>query len=250
MYKVKEVSEITGISVRMLHHYDKIGLLKPTAISESGYRLYNDNDLNLIQQILIYRELDFSLKEIKEILGNENLDLKERLKTQKQLIIDKRNRLNKIVETIENTIKDMEGEFIMNKKKGMFEGFDIEKHNKLYEDETYDKYGDSDAYKESKEKTSKYSKEDWNNIIGQIDGVYRELAELKDRDVSDEKVQELIHNWRMIITKNFYNCSIEIFSGLADMYIYDERFTKSIDKYGEGFTNFLSEAMKYYCDTN
>lgn len=89
MYKVKEVSEITGISVRMLHHYDKIGLLKPTAISESGYRLYNDNDLNLIQQILIYRELDFSLKEIKEILGNENLNLKERLKTQKQLIIDK-----------------------------------------------------------------------------------------------------------------------------------------------------------------
>lgn len=135
-------------------------------------------------------------------------------------------------------------------KKGMFEGFDIEKHNKLYEDETYDKYGDSDAYKESKEKTSKYSKEDWNNIIGQIDGVYRELAELKDRDVSDEKVQELVHNWRMIITKNFYNCSIEIFSGLADMYIYDKRFTKNIDKYGEGFTNFLSEAMKYYCDTN
>ena len=78
----------------------------------------------------------------------------------------------------------------------------------------------------------------------------KELAELKDRDVSDEKVQELVHNWRMIITKNFYNCSIEIFSGLADMYIYDERFTKNIDKYGEGFTNFLSEAMKYYCDTN
>lgn len=249
MYRVKEISELTGISVRMLHHYDKIGLLRPTAISESGYRLYNDNDLNLIQQILIYRELDFSLKEIKEILGNENLDLKERLKTQKQLIIDKRNRLNKIVETIENTIKDIEGEFIMNKK-GMFEGFDIEKHNKLYEDEVEKKYGESDTYKESKKKTSKYSKEDWNNIIGEIDGVYRELAELKDRDVSDERVQELVHNWRMLITKNFYNCSVEIFRGLADMYIYDERFTKNIDKYGEGFTNFLSEAMKYYCDTN
>lgn len=92
MYRVKEVSELTGISVRMLHHYDKIGLLRPTAISESGYRLYNDNNLKLIQQILIYRELDFSLKEIKEILSNENLDLKETLRTQKQFIIDKRNR--------------------------------------------------------------------------------------------------------------------------------------------------------------
>lgn len=248
MYKVKEVSEITGVSIRMLHHYDKIGLLRPTAISNAGYRLYDDKDLELIQQILIYRELDFSLKEIKDILNN-NLDLRKLLKLQKQLIIDKRDKLNKIVDTIENTIKNMEGEIIM-EKKGMFEGFDIEKHNKLYEDEVEKKYGESDAYKESKKKTSKYSKEDWNNIIDEMDGVYRELAELKDRDVSDEKVQALVHNWRMLITKNFYNCSVEIFSGLADMYIYDERFTKNIDKYGEGFANFLSEAMKYYCDRN
>ncbi|MDZ5254566.1 MerR family transcriptional regulator [Clostridium sp. LIBA-8841] len=249
MYKVKEVSEITGVSIRMLHHYDKIGLLRPTAISNAGYRLYDDKDLELIQQILIYRELDFSLKEIKDILNNNNLDLRKLLKLQKQLIIDKRDKLNKIVDTIENTIKNMEGEIIM-EKKGMFEGFDIEKHNKLYEDEVEKKYGESDAYNESKKKTSKYSKEDWNNIMEEIDGVYRELAELKDRDVSDEKVQELVHNWRMLITKNFYNCSIEIFSGLADMYIYDERFTKNIDKYGEGFANFLSEAMKYYCNRN
>ncbi len=249
MYRVKEVSELTGISVRMLHHYDKIGLLRPTAISESGYRLYNDNDLKLIQQILIYRELDFSLKEIKEILSDENLDLKETLRIQKQFIIDKRNRLNKIVETIENTIKDMEGEFIMNKK-GMFEGFDIEKHNKLYEEEVENKYGKSDAYKESKEKTSKYSKEDWNNIMGEIDDLYKNLAELMDRDVSDEEVQSLVHQWRLLISKNFYQCSIEIFKRLADMYIYDERFTKNIDKYGEGFTNFLSEAMNYYCNEN
>ena len=206
-------------------------------------------DLKLIQQILIYRELDFSLKEIKEILSNENLDLKETLRIQKQFIIDKRNRLNKIVETIENTIKDMEGEFIMNKK-GMFEGFDIEKHNKLYEEEVENKYGKSDAYKESKEKTSKYSKEDWNNIIGEIDDLYKNLAELMDREVSDEEVQSLVHQWRMLISKNFYQCSIEIFKGLADMYIYDERFTKNIDKYGEGFTNFLSEAMNYYCNEN
>lgn len=249
MYKVKEVSNITGISIRMLHHYDKIGLLKPTDMSEAGYRLYNDKDLEKIQQILIYRELDFSLKEIKDILFNNKENLKETLKSQKNLIIEKRNRLNRIVETIEKTINGMEGDLVMSKK-GMFEGFDIDKHNKLYEKEVEKKYGESDAYKESKKKTSKYSKEDWNNIMEQIDGVYRELAELKDRDVSDEKVQALVHNWRMIISKNFYNCSVEIFSGLADMYIYDERFTKNIDKYGEGFAGFLSEAMKYYCDRN
>lgn len=249
MYKVKEVSDLTGISIRMLHHYDKINLLKPSNLSEAGYRLYSDGDLEVLQQILIYRELDFSLKEIREILDDKNFDLKDALISQKKLIIEKRNRLNKIIDTIENTIKHVEEETSMSKK-GMFEGLNVNKHIKKYEKEVEEKYGENEAYKESKKRTVKYSKEDWNNINSEIDILYKELAKLKDRDVSDENVQELVNQWRMLISNNFYNCTIEIFRGLADMYIYDERFTKNIDKYGEGFTEFLSEAMKYYCDKN
>ncbi|MGG5460398.1 MerR family transcriptional regulator [Clostridium sp. B9] len=249
MYKVKEVSDLTGISIRMLHHYDKINLLKPSNLSEAGYRLYSDGDLEVLQQILIYRELDFSLKEIREILDDKNFDLKDALISQKKLIIEKRNRLNKIIDTIENTIKHVEEETSMSKK-GMFEGLNVNKHIKKYEKEVEEKYGENEAYKESKKRTVKYSKEDWNNINSEIDILYKELAKLKDRDVSDENVQELVNQWRMLISNNFYNCTIEIFKGLADMYIYDERFTKNIDKYGEGFTEFLSEAMKYYCDKN
>lgn len=249
MYKVKEVSDLTGISIRMLHHYDKINLLKPSNLSEAGYRLYSEGDLEVLQQILIYRELDFSLKEIREILDDKNFDLKDALISQKKLIIEKRNRLNKIIDTIENTIKHVEEETSMSKK-GMFEGLNVNKHIKKYEKEVEEKYGENEAYKESKKRTVKYSKEDWNNINSEIDILYKELAKLKDRDVSDENVQELVNQWRMLISNNFYNCTIEIFKGLADMYIYDERFTKNIDKYGEGFTEFLSEAMKYYCDKN
>lgn len=249
MYKVKEVSDLTGISIRMLHHYDKINLLKPSNLSEAGYRLYSDGDLEVLQQILIYRELDFSLKEIREILDDKNFDLKDALISQKKLIIEKRNRLNKIIDTIENTIKHVEEETSMSKK-GMFEGLNVNKHIKKYEKEVEEKYGENEAYKESKKRTVKYSKEDWNNINSEIDILYKELAKLKDRDVSDENVQELVNQWRMLISNNFYNCTIEIFRGLADMYIYDERFTKNINKYGEGFTEFLSEAMKYYCDKN
>lgn len=249
MFKVKEVSNITGISVRMLHHYHKINLLNPSSVSEAGYRLYDYKDLEKLQQILIYRELDFPLKEIKDILDNKDFNLKKALLSQKKLIIEKRNRLNNIIETIDKTIKSVEGEYIMDNK-GMFEGLNVNDHIEKYEIEVQDRYGKEEAYKECSEKTRGYEKDKWNKINSEIDSLYKNLSTMKDRDVSDNEVQELINQWRNLISENFYNCTVEIFRGLADMYIYDERFTKNIDKYGEGFTEFLSEAMKYYCNNN
>ena len=103
---------------------------------------------------------------------------------------------------------------------------------------------------ESQGKTSKYSKNDWENIMQEAGAIYEELYKLMDKDPSDEKVQELIQKWRNHITTNFYNCTIEIFRGLALMYVGDERFTKNIDKYGEGLAKFMSDAMNIYCDNN
>ena len=221
MYKINEVSKLTGVSIRMLHYYDKIGLLSPSKRTDSNYRMYNDNDISRLYQILLFKELEFPLQDIERIL-----------------------------ESIDDTIENLGGKTM---SKNNFKAFDYEgvkKHQEKYKEETEKRYGKSNAYKESQEKTSKYSKNDWNDIIKEANLIYIELAKLMDRDPSDEKVQELIEKWRNHITTNFYNCTIEIFRGLALMYIGDERFTKNIDKYGDGLAQFMSDAMNIYCDNN
>lgn len=249
-YKVKEVSKIVGISVRALHHYDEIGLLKPENLTEAGYRLYSDKDLERLQQILFFKELDFSLQEVKEILDNPNFDRKRALKSHKELLVEKKKRIEKIIKSVEKTIDSIEGEIEMDKKE-MFDGFDmseIERIKEKYAEEAKAKYGNTEAYKESEEKTSKYTKEDWNNIQKSTEEIYKKIIDNMDKGVADPKVQAAVGELRQQITDNFYNCTPEIFRGLGDLYVADERFTKNIDKYKEGLAAFLKEAMHYYCD--
>ncbi|WP_305305650.1 MerR family transcriptional regulator [Romboutsia ilealis] len=244
MYKINEVSKLTGVSIRMLHHYDKIKLLEPSKRTDSNYRMYNDDDIARLYQILLFKELEFPLQEIKQILDNKDFDRAKALKLQRNLIFEKKKRLERILESIDDTIENLGGKTM---SKNNFKAFDYEgvkKHQEKYKEETEKRYGKSDTYKESQEKTSKYSKNDWNDIIKEANLIYIELAK------SDEKVQELIEKWRNHITTNFYNCTIEIFRGLALMYIGDERFTKNIDKYGEGLAKFMSDGMNIYCDNN
>lgn len=248
MYMINEISKLTGVSIRMLHHYDKIGLLVPSKRTDANYRMYSDEDVAKLYQILLFKELEFSLQEIKTILQDENFDKEKALKEQRNLIIKKKNRLEKIIESIDDTINNFGGN-VMNKENfKAFDYEDIKKHEEKYKEETERKYGKTDAYKESKEKTSKYSKNDWENIMGEAESIYVELSKLMDKEPSDEQVQLLVEKWRNHITENFYNCTIEIFRGLALMYVADERFTKNIDKYGEGLAQFLSDAMNIYCD--
>ncbi len=244
MYKINEVSKLTGVSIRMLHHYDKIGLLSPSKRSDSNYRLYNEEDILRLYQILLFKELDFSLQDIKQILDDENFDRKEALKVQRQLISEEKKRLERILETIDDTIENLGG--CMNKNN--FKAFDCEKHQEKYKEETEKRYGNTSAYKESQEKTSKYNKNDWNNIMKEAGVIYEELSKLMDKAPGDKSVQELIEKWRNHITTNFYDCNIKIFRGLALMYVADERFTKNIDTYGEGLAQFMSDAMNIYCD--
>ncbi len=250
MYMINEISKLTGVSIRMLHHYDKIGLLIPSKRTDSNYRVYSDEDIARLYQILLFKELEFPLQEIKKILDDENFDKEEALKVQRKLILEKKNRLEKIIESIDDTIENMGGKTMSKKDFKVFSYENIQKHQETYKEEVEQKYGKSDAYKESQEKTSKYSKNDWENIMNEAGYIYEELAKSMDKDPSDDKVQELVEKWRNHISKNFYNCTIEIFRGLALMYVYDERFTKNIDKYGEGLAQFLSDAMNIYCDNN
>ncbi len=250
LYKIKEVSEMAGVTVRTLHHYDSINLLKPYFINDAGYRFYGDEELEKLQQILFFRELDFSLEDIKNFLSSPNFDKTHCLSLHKELLWEKRQRLDNIIASLDKTLISLEGEIEMSKKE-MFNSFDmkaIEDHKAKYAEETKKKYGGSDAYKESQNKTSKYNKDDWQNIMGDASEIYKGLALLMDKDPSTNEVQDLVEKWRSHISKNFYNCTPEIFRGLALMYTADERFTANIDKYGEGLAQFLSDAMIVYCD--
>lgn len=251
MYKVSEVFKLTGVSIRMLHHYDKIGLLIPSEKTASGYRMYSDDDIARLYQILIFKELDFSLADIRKILDDVNFDREEALIQQRKMIENQKKKLDNILGSIDDTILNLRGDGTMSKKSfNAFTYEEVKKHEEKYADETKNKYGHSAAYKESKEKTSKYEKSDWDRVMGEADSIYVKLAKLRDKDVSDIEVQKLVEEWRNHISKNFYNCSIEIFRGLALMYVADERFTKNIDNYGEGLAQFLSDAMNVYCDNN
>jgi len=250
MYMINEISKLTGVSIRMLHHYDKIGLLVPSKRNNSNYRVYSEEDVARLYQILLFKELEFSLKDIKSILDDEGFDKEEALRVQKKLILEKKNRLEKIIESIDDTINNIGGKTMSKKDFKAFSYDEIKAHQEKYKEETKQKYGKSDAYKESKEKTSKYSKNDWENIMEDAGVIYEELAKLMDRNPADDEVQVLVQKWRDYITNNFYNCTIEIFRGLALMYVADERFTNNIDKYGQGLAKFLSDAMNIYCDNN
>lgn len=249
-YKIKDVAEMAGVSVRTLHHYDHIGLLKPETVTAAGYRLYTDHDLERLQQVLFFKELGFSLREIKKILDNPQFDRKKALIAQKKLLLEKKKRLEKIIRSVEKTIASMEGGIEMSKE-DMFQAFDmsaIEKHQQKYAEEVKQTYGHTDAYKESRKKTSKYTKEDWAAIMKEMDAIYKKIADGMDKGPTDPDVQEAVHEWRQHISKNYYECNLEMFRGLGDLYVNDERFTQNIDKYRPGMAAFLREAMHHYCD--
>jgi DNA-binding transcriptional MerR regulator len=248
-YKVKEVADWVGVSVRTLHHYDEIGLLQPESVNHAGYRLYTDRELERLQQILFFRELGFSLQEIKAFLDSPDFDRKRALESHKTLLLQKKKRLNDIINTVNQTLQSLEGGNEMSKQE-MFEGFDmtpIEEHKKQYSAEARLKYGDN-VMDESEKKTNAYSKEDWAKIFAKTEAIYAKIIASMDNGPADPQVQKGVGALRQSITDHYYNCTPEIFRGLGDLYVMDERFTANIDKYHEGLAAFLQKAMHYYCD--
>ncbi|MGE5528188.1 MAG: MerR family transcriptional regulator [Patescibacteria group bacterium] len=248
-YWVKEVAGMAGISVRALHHYDRIGLLKPEAVTPSGYRQYSDRDLQRLQQILFFREIGFNLEEIRGILDRPDFDRGRALRAHRELLTEKKRRLEEIIRTVDRTLKAMEEGRSMEKKE-MFEGFDmaeIEKHQAKYADEVRQKY-DPKVVAECERKTARYTKEDWAAILARGNEIYRRIADAMERGPADPEVQAAVTEWREHITNSFYACTPEIFRGLGDLYVNDHRFTENIDKVKPGLAAFLREAMHVYCD--
>ncbi|ASN03531.1 MerR family transcriptional regulator [Virgibacillus necropolis] len=241
--KVKEVADLVGISVRTLHHYDEIGLFKPNDTTESGYRVYSKNDLATLQQILFFKELGFPLKKIKEIMESPGFDRNEALEVQRNMLLEKRRRMDDMITMINKTIKNTKGEITMSEKE-KFDGFDFS-HNP-YEQEARDRWGDN-AVDDSNEKLGKMSKVQQKELGVEFDVIYKRLATLRHQQPESNAAQEGIDEWYIYLNKvGVY--SLDAFKGLGQMYVDDDRFTKNIDKYGDGLAVFMRDAMAIYAD--
>ncbi|WP_404451000.1 MerR family transcriptional regulator [Virgibacillus necropolis] len=243
--KVKEVADLVGISVRTLHHYDEIGLLTPEDTTDSGYRIYSKNDLTTLQQILFFKELGFPLKKIKEIMVSPSFDRNEALAVQRNMLLEKRRRMDNMISMIDKTIQNSKGEINMSEKE-KFEGFDFS--NNPYEQEARDRWGDK-AVDESNNKINNMSKNEQKALGDEFNALYKKLATLRHQSPESDEAQEGIGEWYDYLNK-VGNYSLDAFKGLGQMYVDDERFTKNIDQFGEGLAVFMRDAMAVYADRN
>ena len=235
--KVKEIAKLSGVSVRTLHHYDDIGLLVPDDATGAGYRLYSEDNLATLQQILFFKELGFPLKEIKELLESPSFDRQKAFEIQRNMLIEKRKKLGEMIETIEKTIQQGKGEYTMTNEE-KFKGFDFSKNP--YEQEARDRWG-NDAVDKANKNAGKFGPE----LGEEMNRIYFKLAELRRLEPSSDESQEAIGEWFYFLNK-MGNYSLEAFAGLGQMYVDDERFTKNIDQFGEGLAVFMRDAMGAY----
>ena len=240
MMTVNEVSRLTGVSIRTLQYYDRIGLLHPAEYTEAGYRLYDDACLERLQQILLFRELEFPLKDIREILDSPSFDRSKALAQQIELLTLKR-------EHIENLIVLAKGIKLIGVKKLTFDAFDTKKIDE-YAARAKASWGDTPAYKEYEERSKGKTKAEMQKINVQIMDIFAEFGAIRDTDPASEQAQALVKKLQVFITENMYTCTNEILSGLGKMYAGGGDFTTNINKYGGGGTaEFAAEAIEIYC---
>lgn len=240
MKTVNEVSKITGVSVRTLHYYDTIGLLKPTQVTQAGYRLYNDTALEKLQIILIFRELQFPLKEIKKILEHPHFNLKEALEAQIKLLELQQVHIEKLI-SLAHQIQE-EG---VNKMD--FKTFDNTEFHQ-YAAEVKERWGTTKEYEEYSKKIENKSEQELKDTQKQLMDLFAEMGQLKQLAVTELVVQEKVKKLQQFITEHYYNCTKEVLKGLGQMYVEDERFKNNIDRVGgKGTAEFVKQAILEYC---
>lgn len=243
---VKELAGISGVSVRTLHHYDEIGLLKPRTRSDAGYRLYGKDEYLRLQQILFYRELGVTLKEIGIIIDAPEFDRIRALQQHRKSLLERRDSMNVLLLTLDKTLELLEDESML-KEEELYEGFTGEEISEIKK-EVREKY-DPVLVAESERRVRKMSRDDWILVKEEGDRIARELVVLMNLDPASTEVQNIIarhHRW----IENFYDCSMEIYRGLASLYTEDIRFRAFYENYADGLPEFLKEAMLVFSDRN
>ena len=240
MKTVKEVSRITGVSVRTLHHYDALGLLKPTQVTAAGYRLYDDGALGRLQTILLFRELQFPLKEIKEMLDAPDFDPMAALEDQIRLLQLRREHLAQLIDHARQIQKT--GVMTMN-----FKAYDTKKLD-AYAAEAKQRWGHTDAWRESQEKTQGKSQD---QLASEADGlmdIFRRLGQYRTGDPATPEVQALIGELQRYISDHYYTCTRQILFGLGQMYAAPGEMNENIDHTGgKGTGDFARRAIESYC---
>lgn len=240
MMTVNEVSKLTGVSIRTLHYYDKIGLLHPAFVTESGYRQYDDTALERLQQILLFRELEFPLKEIKDILDSDGFDREKALEQQIELLTLKKEHLENLI-TFAREIK------LTGVNKMDFTVFDKTKIEE-YEKQAKEQWGNTEAFAEFEQKSKGRSEEETKQSWAEFMQLFAEFGKLMDKKPEEEAVQKQVKKVQDYITEHFYKCTNEILQGLGKMYAANGEFKENIDRAGgEGCAQFVSEAIAVYC---
>lgn len=237
MRTVKEVSRLTGVSVRTLHYYDAIGLLKPTKITDAGYRLYDDTAVCRLQNILLFRELQFPLKEIKEILDTPDFDADMALVQQIRLLELQYEHIGELL----SFAREMKEKGVHKMEFDVFDKSGIEQ----YKEEVKERWGQSEAYREFVQRQQKG--EIFEKSETQMMSLLTEIGMLREQPPADRKVQDKIRELQSFITDHYYNCTNEILKNLGVMYTEDERFRQNIDKAGgSGTAAFVRQAIEVY----
>ena len=240
MMTVNEVSKLAGVSIRTLQYYDKIGLLKPAEYTESGYRLYDDSAIERLQQILLFKELEFPLKDIKEIIMSPDFDKKKALDQQIKLLTLKK-------EHLENLISYARGIKTRGVKNMDFSAFDTKKIDE-YTKKAKEQWGTSPEYKEFEERSRNWTDGDKKGVYADFIKIFENFGKIKDSDPASEEAQNMVGELKDYISAHFYKCSNEVLAGLGKMYVSGGEFTDNINSYGgEGTANFVYEAIKVYC---
>jgi DNA-binding transcriptional MerR regulator len=248
-FRIKEVAALSGLSTRALHHYDEIGLLVPRAHTAGGYRLYDDDDLLRLQQILIGRELGLSLEDIRRSLDDPRFDRRQALLSQREELGRRARKTAEMIAAIDAALLTIDEPEKEERKVGkkvdmkkIFNGFDPDK----YAEEARQRWGNTDAYKISMRRTKSYTEADWLRLRDEQAAIYADaVAALRaGKRPDDPAVLAVAERHRLSIDRWFYPCSPKMHRGLADMYEADQRFADNIDKHGVGLTKFLAAAIR------
>lgn len=246
LYTVKQIAELASVSVRTLHYYDEIDLLKPAKVGKNNYRYYDDDALLRLQQILFYREIGLELAQIKDILDSPDFDTLTTLRSHRRVLQEKIKRLQNLVGTVDSTMMHIVGEIKMSKK-GMFEGFS-EEQEKEYEREARLQY-DPNLVNESYRRWNSYSQAEKDAILAEGNLIYSSIAEAMEtgKAANDEGVQQWVERWHHHI-RNWYEPTLDILRGLSELYTTDPRFMANFEKINANLPNYLKEAIVEYVD--
>lgn len=245
-YHIKEVAIAAGVSVRTLHYYDQIGLLRPSGRTEAGYRLYGEADLLRLQQVLIQREFGMPLEEIRRSLDDPRHDLREALAEQRSRLLERQKNTEAMVAAVDRALSildnDNRRQEMVDEIKTLFDGF----NQAEYEGEARERWGETDALKESTRRARSYGALDWEAIKLEQAEVYADAHRLLDAQVSPEsgEAMEVAERHRLSIDRWFYPCNVAMHRGLADLWESDKRFQANIDRFGEGLTRYLAAAVR------